>query len=442
MKTVQEHRTQDGVSSWTLLQFLGHLANLERTLVCACIGSHHTIILSKVSRSMREILGTCKPDVHIQQKQLFYAPGIITEALKSVCTVSCVTFLQLKPWDMTNITALPLANAIGGCKQLKRVELSLGKASENAILLIVRSLTNCPLLTHLHMEWCGEAMEQCWQVLGTELLELPALESLRFSSYYLTRLHIRELTPTLAGCANLRRLDLARNSINDDGATGLAEALGTMGSLSCLELDNNSISDAGMQALCQGFLVCTTLKNLNLSSNIMQEEGMTYLKPVLSICTSMEVLNLSKNNFGRRNAKWLSESLPACTLLRVLNLSCNNLELEGVGYLAETLGRCPCLQTMDLSQNNMGRQGGEHIARLLHRCKALSELDVTWNALGPECPAQLLSALAVCTSLRLLMLGYNDIPRTRSVELEEFARTREHPLIVDCPMFVGSLRFE
>ncbi|KAG0007408.1 hypothetical protein BGZ82_005419, partial [Podila clonocystis] len=71
----------------------------------------------------------------------------------------------------------------------------------------------------------------------------------------------------------LSTLNLSVNSIGDNGAQALSEALKTNSTLTTLNLSGNSIGNNGAQALSEALKTNPTLTTLNLRSNSIRENG-------------------------------------------------------------------------------------------------------------------------------------------------------------------------
>ncbi|KAF9391584.1 ATP-binding cassette, sub-B (MDR TAP), member 4 [Podila verticillata] len=79
----------------------------------------------------------------------------------------------------------------------------------------------------------------------------------------------------------LTTLDLKSNSIGDDGAQALAEALKTNNTLTALYLGDNSIGDDGAQVLAEALKTNLTLTTLYLEDNSIGDNGAQALAEVL-----------------------------------------------------------------------------------------------------------------------------------------------------------------
>ena len=78
----------------------------------------------------------------------------------------------------------------------------------------------------------------------------------------------------------LKRLDLARNSITDAGARALALALSLNTSVEYLNLESNVVAEKGGKALCLAVASNSRLSYLNISHNAISSTGQQELRDV------------------------------------------------------------------------------------------------------------------------------------------------------------------
>jgi Ran GTPase-activating protein (RanGAP) involved in mRNA processing and transport len=79
----------------------------------------------------------------------------------------------------------------------------------------------------------------------------------------------------LASNTSVVRVDLQRNSIDDDGIKALAQLLTTNNTLAEIDLSYNNITDFGMLFFVKAAKASTTLRDLNVSCNLISELGLT-----------------------------------------------------------------------------------------------------------------------------------------------------------------------
>ena len=154
------------------------------------------------------------------------------------------------------------------------------------------------------------------------------------------------------GFCELKRLNLSRNNITDEGVKHLATAL---------------------------TLTNCTLNSLNLFDNNITDEGVNHLATALTHTNcKLNSLNLAGNNITYKAVRHLAKALTHtnCTL-NSLKLFDNNITDEGVNHLATALTHTNCkLNSLDLAGNNITDKAVRHLA------KALTHTNCTLNSLN------------------------------------------------------------
>jgi len=97
--------------------------------------------------------------------------------------------------------------------------------------------------------------------------ELKDEEELEWDSEEFTDVEAIIIAEFLKSNTSVKRLDLARNQISDDGANALAHALSLNTTLEYLNLESNSVAEKGGVNLCRAVHANTTLQYLNLQYN-------------------------------------------------------------------------------------------------------------------------------------------------------------------------------
>ncbi|KAG0322234.1 hypothetical protein BGZ99_003433 [Dissophora globulifera] len=111
------------------------------------------------------------------------------------------------------------------------------------------------------------------------------------------------------GHSTLTALFLWRNSIGDNGAQALSEALKTNSTLITLSLGKNSIRHNGAQALSEALKINSTLINLNLENNWIGSKGAWELSQALMINSTLLVLDFGNNSIRLDEEEALSKAL-------------------------------------------------------------------------------------------------------------------------------------
>jgi Ran GTPase-activating protein (RanGAP) involved in mRNA processing and transport len=209
----------------------------------------------------------------------------------------------------------------------------------------------------------------------------------------------------------LKTLDLAKNAMEDRGATALAASLGrpeTVPSLRELSIRANLIGTPGAVALAKAFSrenVLRKLKTLHLQNNRAGPEGIAAIVAAIGrvgAFTSLQNVDISGNKFGDTGILVLAEALRrkgAFSSLRSLRTADNDISDTGVAALANVLG-CPgvvpTLRTLDLAGNQIWGPGAIAIAVALCRPGALLSLQslyLLYNHIGNKGAAALTKTL-------------------------------------------------
>lgn len=214
--------------------------------------------------------------------------------------------------------------------------------------------------------------------------------------------------PRLAISSGLQKLDLAYNSLSDEGLKHLLLA-SCEGDLRELDLSYSDITDAGAAHL-ELYLPVTRWVNLDLSGNQLRLNGLLSLARGLDgselenlALANMELsdtavlefaemlnatshklsgLNLAHNQLSGVAGMALVENLP--NNLTRLELQYNQLDDAFTGYLADNLSQRQSLSYLDLSHNLIGPQGAERLAKRLDEATGLTQLRLAQNPLGAD----------------------------------------------------------
>uniref|UniRef100_UPI0037E8BC07 ran GTPase-activating protein 1-like isoform X1 n=2 Tax=Semicossyphus pulcher TaxID=241346 RepID=UPI0037E8BC07 len=155
-----------------------------------------------------------------------------------------------------------------------------------------------------------------------------------------------------------------RNRLENDGATALAQAFQTMGSLEEVHMPQNGINHDGVTALATAMQHNTGLRILNLNDNTFTETGAIAMAQALKHLRSIQVINfgdcLVRPAGAIAIAKSVSEGLP---ILKELNLSFCEITEEAALAVAQAVKDKDQLEKLDLNGNYLGEDG----------CKALKD---------------------------------------------------------------------
>eukprot|EP00571_Detonula_confervacea_P006377 CAMPEP_0172324414 /NCGR_PEP_ID=MMETSP1058-20130122/51331_1 /TAXON_ID=83371 /ORGANISM="Detonula confervacea, Strain CCMP 353" /LENGTH=594 /DNA_ID=CAMNT_0013040689 /DNA_START=8 /DNA_END=1792 /DNA_ORIENTATION=+ len=154
--------------------------------------------------------------------------------------------------------------------------------------------------------------------------------------------------------STLKRLDLIRSGIDDEGATALGNSLANQSTLRTLNIGwNKSITSLGWRE----FASClrnpnSSLEKLSIAGNNIDDEGAAAVANALANNTVLKALNASDN--GSAGAEW--RSLSAClqnptSALENLDLRQNNIDERAVIDFADALAHNTSLNTLLIDDN-------------------------------------------------------------------------------------------
>ncbi|CAN0200521.1 unnamed protein product [Pylaiella littoralis] len=203
-----------------------------------------------------------------------------------------------------------------------------------------------------------------------------------------------KLAPAPAWTGPLRRIDLSRHQIADDGAVALALALRQNVRVEELDLSFNRISGEGIAALAASLgNPCCRVLRLGLSQNGIGRRGGEHVGMMLKGCEGagqwgqvpcLRELNLANNMLGDDGTEHLSTGLSGHPCLETLILDGNDIGYDGTQSLCESLLQNASLKTLTLRRNCLLADSAQRLAGLLLRNGAIETLDLAYNPVGAE----------------------------------------------------------
>jgi Ran GTPase-activating protein (RanGAP) involved in mRNA processing and transport len=107
--------------------------------------------------------------------------------------------------------------------------------------------------------------------------------------------------------------------------------------LTKLELGNNSIGDNGAKAIAEALKVNAVVTELGLNANNIGPEGAIAIAEALKVNAVVTTLNLMYNSIGAEGAKAIAEALKVNAVVTTLYLYGNSIGDEGAIAIAEAL---------------------------------------------------------------------------------------------------------
>ncbi|KAL3774713.1 hypothetical protein HJC23_002013 [Cyclotella cryptica] len=142
------------------------------------------------------------------------------------------------------------------------------------------------------------------------------------------------------------RLDLLSNTIKDEGATAIADAIAACDTnikarshcIVELGFERNGIRDVGLIPICRMLKTNNTLHTLQLGRNLIGYEGILQLSEALKVNNTLEILSLTGNYaIGDEGARALGLSLKYNSSLKTLLLKKCGISDCGATHLLEAL---------------------------------------------------------------------------------------------------------
>ncbi|XP_027997135.2 leucine-rich repeat-containing protein 74A [Eptesicus fuscus] len=205
-------------------------------------------------------------------------------------------------------------------------------------------------------------------------------------------------------------MNLNHHGLGPHGTKAIAIALVSNTSLITLELADNSIMEEGILSLVEMLQENYYLQELNVSDNALGFEGAKVISEFLQKNSSSLVsLQLSGNKFKDQSAELLCQALSANYRIKEIDLSHNEFSDKGGEILGNMLALNVGLLTLDLSWNHLCSRAAVSLSNGLRSNVTLKTLDLSMNGCGNEGAAALAEVLKTNSSLAYLNVSNNDI---------------------------------
>ncbi|XP_064342443.1 leucine-rich repeat-containing protein 74A [Camelus dromedarius] len=192
---------------------------------------------------------------------------------------------------------------------------------------------------------------------------------------------------------------------------------------SYVNLSHHGLGPNGTKAIAIALVSNTTVLTLELADNSIMEEGILSLVEMLQENYYLQEMNISDNNLGLEGARILSEFLQNDTSsIFSLQLSGNNFKEESAELFCQALSANYRIKTLDLSHNQFSDKTGEYLGQMLAFNIGLQSLDLSWNHLHSRGAVALCSGLRVNTALKKLNLSMNSFGNEGASALGEVLR--------------------
>ncbi|XP_069087345.1 ran GTPase-activating protein 1 isoform X1 [Pleurodeles waltl] len=164
----------------------------------------------------------------------------------------------------------------------------------------------------------------------------------------------------------LRVFIAGRNRLENDGASALAEAFMTIGTLQEVHMPQNGINHNGITALAAAFSSNPLLRVINLNDNTFTDKGGIAMAEALRTLRQIEVINFGDCLVRSKGALAIAGALKdGLHKLKELNLSFCEIKQEAALAVAQALEDKSELEKLDLNGNALGSDGCERVMEML-----------------------------------------------------------------------------
>jgi len=293
------------------------------------------------------------------------------------CVAACACLKHLFCSRNGHIMAAPLARALTCIPGLVSLDLAHNRLAVDERFSVSREQPLGPLFSALqpklqfldlsynllrdeHAHQLVEALEASFEVNG------GGLQHLLVRSNYLANgagFAFGHLMRTPAG-AELRRMDLRTNQVQEEGACAMLKALRSHPSMREVRVGYNRQNE--MQSLETATLACVLLQRALSSGS----------------CNRLELLDLNNVRMGDEGVCRIAAALAGNRLLKRLDVAFNSIGLKGAAALAGALEHNQMLQELDLRDNELGDEGAEAMAVKLKKNQTLTKLKLARNGIS------------------------------------------------------------
>ena len=368
-------------------------------------------------------------EIHLSDNNL----GIESlEVAKALQQITSLQVLSLSNTQLPKEVSIDLALAIESNQNLKSLAIrgnNMATSMDN-ILLALSKVSSLQILDFQSNQLNNDAGE----LLAPVILNNKFLKHLYLGNNSIGK-GMMHIVKSLQQITSLEMLDLGNNNIPKEVCNEIAVAIEVNNKLKKLWLCHNKLGssiNAILNALCK----LSTLKVLHLDNNLMTQENGKTLAFIITHNTGLEEIHLNDNNLGIGSLE-VAKALQQITSLQVLSLSNTQLPKEVSIDLALAIESNQNLKSLAIHGNNMatsmnnillalskvsslrilyfqGNQlnddAGELLAPVILNNKFLKDLRLRNNNIGKGM-MQVVKSLQQMTSLELLDLGNNSIPK-------------------------------
>ncbi|KYO27032.1 protein NLRC5 isoform C [Alligator mississippiensis] len=225
------------------------------------------------------------------------------------------------------------------------------------------------------------------QLGGNESQKPMVPRRIRVTDSHFPRNDLEKLCTVLKHCSRVTALDLANNSLGDQGVEKLVQFLPQLKTLSSLGLSGNQISLSTVFCLAQALSLLEHIKTVDISLGKAQLILLTFQEGV-------RVRN-TRRSAGRSLALPQPSGSARCFRLRECMVG-----PEDMDKLCQILAGGTELSEIDLSKNALNDQSIQRLLTFLPRLHSLNLLSIRNNKLSPRCTLLLANSINLCERIR------------------------------------------
>ena len=250
--------------------------------------------------------------------------------------------------------------------------------------------------------------------LADALLENTKLEELCLSD---NSLHVESINKIFSRLqiSTLIKVIISHNEITDEAADVIANFLSRNTRLQELDLSHNDLQAAGVVSICQVNL--SKLTNFSLSHNSITSDAANQIAAFLSCNANLKVLDLSSTELQKVDCKDIFKALQNISTISSLNVSNCNVGNEAADELATVLFHNLKLEMIDLSYNNLSPLDIATILRGMENISNLASISVSQNKINDEAADDLATILLHNPNLKHLDLSGNSLSALAFVKI-------------------------
>lgn len=190
--------------------------------------------------------------------------------------------------------------------------------------------------------------------------EIKSVTTVNLHNLELTSDEIRTFIKLLPSNSQITWLSFSNNTLHDDNAIILAEALKSLEELTYLNLHNTSLSMTSLKNLTKS-LKDSTIQTLTLSVCKLGDDGAQIIVDAFNTHPTLLNLGLNRCSLGDSGVTKIATLLDNNFVIKSIDLSMNYLSLEGLKVIERSVKSHPSLTNLSLWGNCNMRFAAEPI---------------------------------------------------------------------------------